>query len=41
MKNVFNEFQEKEVKNVWAITGGSGDVDGEDSKNDDRGDAKV
>ena len=40
MKNVFKEFEQKDVKNVWAISGGDGQVDGEDSKNDDRGDAQ-
>lgn len=40
MKNVFNQFKEKEVTNVWAITGGGAETDGEDSKEDDRGDAR-
>lgn len=38
MNKVLEKFQGKELKNLWVITGGGGEViDNEKSKNDDRG----
>lgn len=40
MNNLFDAFEEKKISNLWAITGGDGQTDGEESSDGGRGDSR-